>query len=85
MLWNCRFEGEKGEKSELDILAGKYCRVISKVSELVDSESEEVFYDFGTLKDVDYEDNFILVEIKSGLKRIRIDAIYNVMFLRNCK
>jgi len=70
---------KKVKKSGFDELLGKYCRVISKVSELVDSESEEVFYDFGTLKDVDHEDNFILVETKSGLKRIRIDDVYDVM------
>ena len=67
------------KKSEFDELLGKYCRVISKVSELVDSELEEVFYDFGTLKVVDHEDNFILVETKSGLKRIKIDDVYDII------
>ena len=62
------------KESDLDEVTGKYCRIISKVS-----ESEEVFYDFGTLKDVDHEDDFILVDTKSGLKRLRLDNVYDIM------
>jgi len=70
-LW---FEKEKMKESDLDELTGKYCRVISKVP-----ESGEVFYDFGTLKNVGYEDDFILVDTKSGLKRLRLDNVYDIM------
>ena len=60
--------------SELDELIGKYCRVISKVS-----ESEETFYDFGTVKYVSNENGFVLVDTKSGLKRVRIEDIYDAI------
>ncbi len=46
---------------------------------IVDLESGEVFYDFGTLKNVGYEDDFILVDTKSGLKRLRLDNVYDIM------
>jgi len=42
---------------------------------IVDSESG----DFGTLKNVGYEDDFILVDTKSGLKRLRLDNVYDIM------
>ena len=70
-LW---FEKEKMNESDLDELTGKYCRVVSKVP-----ESGEVFYDFGTLKNVGYEDDFVLVDTKSGLKRLRLDNVYDIM------
>ena len=57
---------------ELDELMGKYCRVISKLS-----DSEETFYDFGTVKYVNHEFGFVLVDTKSGLKRLRIEDIFD--------
>ena len=57
---------------ELDELIGKYCRVISKSTEL-----EEAFYDFGTVKYVNTEHGFILVDTKSELKHLRIDDIFD--------
>ena len=71
---NIVVEGKKMKRDELDELIGKYCRVISKVS-----ESEEAFYDFGTLKDVGHEDDFILVDTKSGLKHLRLDDVYDII------
>ena len=58
---------------EIEELTGKYCRVISKVSDL-----EETFYDFGTVKYVSHEYGFILVDTKNGLKRLGIDNIYDI-------
>ena len=55
---------------ELDELTGKYCRVISKMSNL-----EGTFYDFGTVKYVRHEYGFILVDTKSGIKRLRFEDI----------
>lgn len=59
---------------ELDELMGKYCRVISKGSEL-----EEAFYDFGTVKYLSPENGFILVDTKRGLKYLKIEDIYDAI------
>ena len=62
---------------EVDELIGKFCRVITKVAESEDAE--ETFYDFGTVKYVDSEEGFILVDTKRGVKRLSLDAIVDVM------
>jgi hypothetical protein len=59
---------------ELDELMGQYCRVISKVPEV-----EETFYDFGTVKYVNTENGFILLETKRGLKHFKIEDIYDAL------
>jgi len=63
---------------ELDELIGKFCRVITKASDIEDSESEETFYDFGTVRYVNSEEGFILVDTKRGVKRLSLDDIYDV-------
>ena len=63
--------------NEIDGLKGKYCRVISKVPE--DSGLDGVFYDFGTIKDLDQENGLISVETKSGLRLFKIDELYDVL------
>ena len=59
---------------ELDELMGKYCRVISKTQ-----EKEETFYDFGTIKFVNVEQGYILVDTKKGIKQLSIDQIFDAI------
>lgn len=59
---------------QLDELMGQYCRVISKVPEV-----EGTFYDFGTVKYVNPENGFILLETKRGLKHLKIEDIYDAL------
>lgn len=59
---------------ELDEMIGRYCRVISKHTDV-----KETFYDFGTVKYVNPEEGFILVDTKTGMKRLRIEDLFDVM------
>ena len=63
--------------SEIDRMQGKYCRVISKVPD--DSGLDGVFYDFGVVKEFDEGNGLVSVETKNGLRRLKIDELYDVM------
>ena len=63
--------------NEIDELKGRYCRVISKVPE--ESGLEGVFYDFGIIKDLDESNGLVSVKTKNGLRRLKIDELYDVM------
>ena len=63
--------------SEIDKLSGKYCRVISKVPE--DSGLEGVFYDFGTVENIDLENNLVSIKTKHGSRLLKEDEIYDIV------
>jgi len=63
--------------SEIDELKGKYCRVISKVPD--DSGLDGVFYDFGVIRDLDQDSGLVSVKTKTGVRRIKIDELYDVI------
>jgi len=75
-------EGKKElNVNEIDELKGRYCRVISKVPE--ESGLEGVFYDFGVIKDFDQDNGLVSVKTKNGLRRLKLEELYDVMCMDN--
>ena len=59
---------------DLDELVGKYCRVISK-----ESDTDEAFYHFGTIRYINVEEGAILVDTKNGIKQFKINEIFDAL------
>ena len=51
------------EEVKLDYYIGKHCQIVSK-PKIIESNFEEVYYDFGTIKEVNHNEGFILINTK---------------------
>jgi len=70
------------EDIKLDYYIGKHCQVISKLSE-IKSEFEEVYYDFGIIKEVNHQDGFILMNTLNGFISKKFEDIYDILPIDN--
>ena len=63
---------------KLDYYIGKHCQIVSK-PEIIKSNFEEVYYDFGTIKEVNHNDGFILINTKDGIIIKKFEDIYDIL------
>ena len=64
----------------IDDYIGKNCQIVSKNIEFA---SEEVYYDFGIIKEVNYQEGFIIINTPSGFKNKKIEDIYDILPIDN--
>ena len=70
------------EDIKLDYYIGKHCQVISKLLE-IKSEFEEVYYDFGIIKEVNHQEGFILINTLNGFISKKFEDIYDILPIDN--
>ena len=70
------------EYIKIDDYIGKNCQIVSKNIKL-ESESEEVYYDFGIIKEVNYQEGFIIINTPSGFINKKIEDIYDILPIDN--
>ena len=61
-------------------LSGHYCKIISKIPNI-----EEASIDFGIIKEVNQEDNYIVVNTKNQIKKIKLTDIYDALPVQQFK
>jgi hypothetical protein len=66
------------EEVKLDYYIGKHCQIVSK-PEMIESNFEEVYYDFGTIKEVNHNEGFILINTKDGFIHKKFEDIYDIL------
>ena len=69
---------EKMQDIKLDDYIGKHCQIVSKIGE-IKSEFEEVYYDFGIIKEVNHQEGFILINTLSGFISKKFEDIYDIL------
>jgi ribosomal protein S8 len=67
---------------KLDDYIGKHCQIVSKIVE-VKSEYEEVYYDFGIIKEVNHQEGFIIINTPSGFINKKFEDIYDILPIEN--
>jgi hypothetical protein len=63
---------------KLNDYIGKHCQIVSKIVD-IKSEFEEVFYDFGIIKEVNYQEGFISINTLSGFINKKFEDIYDIL------
>ena len=58
------------KKNTMDRFIGKYCKIVTK-----ESDEERAHVVTGTVKDVDHNDGFLLVESSQGISCLNIKTI----------
>ena len=58
------------KKNTMDRLIGKYCKIVTK-----ESDEERAHVVTGTVKDVDHNDGFLLIESNQGTSCLNIKTI----------
>ena len=66
---------------KLDFYIGKHCQIVSKLSEK--SDFEEVYYDFGTIKEINHQEGFIIVNTINGFITKKLEDIYDILPIEN--
>ena len=66
------------EEHKLDYFIGKHCQIVSKPEE-IQSEFEEVYYDFGIIKEVNHQEGFILINTLNGFISKKFEDIYEIL------
>ena len=61
-----------------DDYIGKHCQIISKTFD-IKKEFEEVFYDFGIIKEVNHQEGFILINTSKGFISKKFEDIYDIL------
>jgi len=70
------------ENIKLDYFIGKNCQIISKIDD-IKSKFNEVYYDFGIIKEVNYQEGFILINTPNGFVSKKIEDIYDILPIDN--
>jgi hypothetical protein len=63
---------------KFDYFIGKNCQIVSK-PEKIDSKLNEVYYDFGVIKEVNHQDGYILINTQKGFISKKIEDIYDIL------
>ena len=58
------------KKNTMDRFIGKYCKIVTK-----ESDEERAHVVIGTVKDVDHNDGFLLIESNQGISCLNIKTI----------
>ena len=66
------------ENKKFDYFIGKNCQIISK-PENINSKLNEVYYDFGIIKEVNHQDGYILINTQNGFISKKIEYIYDIL------
>lgn len=66
------------ENIRLDYFIGKHCQIVSKPED-IQSKFEEVYYDYGIIKEVNHQEGFILINTQNGFISKKIDDIYEIL------
>lgn len=66
------------ENIKLDYYVGKHCQIISKLTEKK-SDFEEVYYDFGIIKEINHQEGFILINTLNGSISKKFEDIYDIL------
>ena len=66
------------EEVKLDYYIGKHCQIVSK-PEKVKSDFEEVYYDFGIIKEINHNEGFILINTPDGFIIKKFEDIYDII------
>lgn len=66
------------EEVKLDYYIGKHCQIVSK-PEKFKSDFEEVYYDFGTIKEINHNEGFILINTQDGFIIKKFEDIYDII------
>jgi hypothetical protein len=64
----------------VDNFIGKHCQVVSKIGEI---KSEEVYYDFGIIKEVNHQEGFIIINTPNGFINKKFEDIYDILPIDN--
>ena len=67
---------------KLDDYIGKHCQIVSKIAE-IKSEYEEVYYDFGIIKEVNHQEGFIIINTSNGFINKKFEDIYDILPIEN--
>jgi hypothetical protein len=70
------------ENIKLDYFIGKNCQIVSKIDN-INSKFNEVYYDFGIIKEVNYQEGFILINTPNGFINKKIENIYDILPIDN--
>ena len=63
---------------KLDEYLGKHCQIVSKSGE-IKSKFEEVYYDFGIIKEINHQEGIILINTLSGFISKKFEEIYDIL------
>jgi hypothetical protein len=63
---------------KLEDYIGKHCQIVSKYLE-IKSEFEEVYYDFGIVKEINHQEGLIRINTLSGFICKKIEDIYDIL------
>ena len=66
------------EYLKLDYFIGKNCQIVSKPVN-IESEFEEVYYDFGIIKEVNHQEGLIIINTKNGFITKKFEDIYEIL------
>ena len=66
------------ENIKFDYFIGKNCQIVSKPENL-DLRLNEVYYDFGIIKEVNHQEGYILINTKNGFISKKIEDIYDIL------
>ncbi len=66
------------EYLKLDYFVGKNCQIVSKPKN-IESEFEEVYYDFGIIKEVNHQEGFIVINTQNGFISKKFEDIYEIL------
>ena len=66
------------EYLKLDYFVGKNCQIVSKPMK-IESEFEEVYYDFGIIKEVNHQEGFIIINTQNGFISKKFEDIYEIL------